>query len=88
MVDLPDQRNDEFHKAEICWNEIWRRPICVWIAETRSGMRTLIFRRCQYWDARDSTTKIDGSMPRQDMTRVVSTGGRRAVNLNLSTQDR
>jgi len=47
MVDLPDQRNDEFHKV---WDENFNLP--------------------------------------KDMTRVVSTGGRRAVNLNLSTQER
>jgi len=47
MVDLPDMRNDEFHKV---WDENFNLP--------------------------------------KDMTRVVSTGGRRAVNLNLSTQER
>lgn len=47
MVDLPDQRNEEFHKV---WDDNFNLP--------------------------------------QDMTRSVTSGGRRPVNLNLSTQER
>lgn len=91
MVDLPDMRNDEFHKAEICWSDAWCRPICVldrWnkVWDENFNLPKVPILGCKGWP----TPKIDGSMPpmpRQDMTRVVSTGGRRAVNLNLSTQD-